>query len=136
MCCEKCDFWVHIECDGISQRGFDYLASRGEDYVCPHCAGREQLTYGKSLEAKIVAKLEAKAAAQQAAGDAFNEAAFDRAAKSGVITKGKYRLIFDEYGFTADQVIAVRLVDDETMVLYDFVMEIVYAFVFFDPGII
>lgn len=37
-------------------------------------------------------------------------------AKSGVITKGKYRLIFDEYGFTADQVIAVRLVDDETMV--------------------
>ena len=36
--------------------------------------------------------------------------------KSGTITKGLYRVVFDEYGFTADQVIAVQLVDDETMI--------------------
>ncbi len=36
--------------------------------------------------------------------------------KSGTITKGLYRVVFDEYGFTADQVVAVRLVEDETMV--------------------
>jgi prepilin-type N-terminal cleavage/methylation domain-containing protein len=37
-------------------------------------------------------------------------------AKSGTITKGLYKVVFDEYGFTADQVIAVQLVNDDTMV--------------------
>jgi prepilin-type N-terminal cleavage/methylation domain-containing protein len=37
-------------------------------------------------------------------------------ARSGIISKGLYRVVFDEYGFTADQVIAVKLQDDETMV--------------------
>ncbi|MFT4514177.1 MAG: prepilin-type N-terminal cleavage/methylation domain-containing protein [Planctomycetota bacterium] len=37
-------------------------------------------------------------------------------AKSGTITKGLYKVVFDEYGFSADQVIAVQLANDETMV--------------------
>jgi len=37
-------------------------------------------------------------------------------AKSGMFTKGLYRVVFDEYGFTADQVIAIKLDNDETMV--------------------
>ena len=37
-------------------------------------------------------------------------------AKTGVIEKGMYRVVFDEYGFTADQVVAVTLESDETMI--------------------
>lgn len=36
--------------------------------------------------------------------------------KSGTISKGLYRVVFDEYGFSADQVIGLQLVDDETMI--------------------
>ena len=39
-------------------------------------------------------------------------------AKTGVIEKGMYRVVFDEYGFTADQVVAVTLESDETMIWY------------------
>ena len=35
--------------------------------------------------------------------------------RSGTITKGLYKVVFDEYGFTADQVIAVQLLNDSTM---------------------
>jgi Tfp pilus assembly protein FimT len=37
-------------------------------------------------------------------------------ANSGLVTSGKYRVIFDEYGFSADQVISIRLASDEDMV--------------------
>ena len=37
-------------------------------------------------------------------------------AKSGIIEKDMYRVVFDEYGFTADQVIAITLASDETMI--------------------
>lgn len=37
-------------------------------------------------------------------------------AKSGIIEKDMYRVVFDEYGFTADQVIAITLANDETMI--------------------
>lgn len=37
-------------------------------------------------------------------------------ARSGIVEKDLYRVVFDEYGFTADQVIAVRLEEDETMI--------------------
>lgn len=37
-------------------------------------------------------------------------------AKSGTITKSLYHVVFDEYGFTADQVIALQLENDETLV--------------------
>lgn len=33
-------------------------------------------------------------------------------AKSGLTTRGIYRLIFDEYGFTADQIVAMKLKSD------------------------
>jgi len=36
--------------------------------------------------------------------------------RTGIIKKGKYRVVFDEYGFSADQVIAIKLKSDETMV--------------------
>ena len=36
--------------------------------------------------------------------------------KTGMTDKGRYRLVFDEYGFTGDQVIALKLVSDPTMV--------------------
>lgn len=36
--------------------------------------------------------------------------------KSGIIEKDKYRVVFDEYGFTADQVIALKLESDDDMV--------------------
>lgn len=35
--------------------------------------------------------------------------------KSGTITKGLYNVVFDEFGFTADQVIALQLINDDTM---------------------
>jgi prepilin-type N-terminal cleavage/methylation domain-containing protein len=35
--------------------------------------------------------------------------------KSGTITKGLYSVVFDEFGFTADQVIALQLINDDTM---------------------
>jgi prepilin-type N-terminal cleavage/methylation domain-containing protein len=35
---------------------------------------------------------------------------------SGTITKGLYKVVFDEFGFTADQVIALQLINDDTMV--------------------
>jgi prepilin-type N-terminal cleavage/methylation domain-containing protein len=37
-------------------------------------------------------------------------------AKSGMLTKGLYRVVFDEYGFTGDQVVAVKLENDDSMV--------------------
>lgn len=37
-------------------------------------------------------------------------------AKSGIIEEDMYRVVFDEYGFTADQVIAITLANDETMI--------------------
>ncbi|HEB51858.1 MAG TPA: prepilin-type N-terminal cleavage/methylation domain-containing protein [bacterium] len=36
--------------------------------------------------------------------------------KDGLVEKGFYRVTFDEYGFSADQVIALRLENDPTMV--------------------
>lgn len=37
-------------------------------------------------------------------------------AKNGLATKGVYRLVFDEYGFTADQQIVLKLASDPTLV--------------------
>ena len=37
-------------------------------------------------------------------------------ARHGMAEKGLYRLVFDEYGFTADQMIVLRLQSDPTMV--------------------
>lgn len=37
-------------------------------------------------------------------------------AKSGMAKRGVYRLTFDEYGFTGDQLIVLRLASDPTMV--------------------
>jgi hypothetical protein len=37
-------------------------------------------------------------------------------AKSGLAQRGIYRLQFDEYGFTADQLIVLRMSDDPTLV--------------------
>ena len=37
-------------------------------------------------------------------------------AKGGMADKGLYRVVFDEYGFSADQVIALALESDDTMV--------------------
>ena len=37
-------------------------------------------------------------------------------AKDGLAHRGVYRLTFDEYGFSGDQVIVLRLVSDPTMV--------------------
>jgi type II secretion system protein H len=37
-------------------------------------------------------------------------------ARNGIATHGLYRVVFDEYGFSADQVIALRLESDPTMV--------------------
>ena len=36
--------------------------------------------------------------------------------RSGIIENDMYRVVFDEYGFTADQVVAVKLESDETMI--------------------
>lgn len=36
--------------------------------------------------------------------------------KSGIVEKGMYQVVFDEYGFTADQVIAITLESDKTMI--------------------
>ena len=37
-------------------------------------------------------------------------------ANKGLATSGVYRVTFDEYGFTADQVVVLKLTSDETMV--------------------
>ena len=38
VCCDICSFWVHNNCDGISERGLDYITSRGDKFVY-HCPG-------------------------------------------------------------------------------------------------
>ncbi|MBX3462523.1 MAG: prepilin-type N-terminal cleavage/methylation domain-containing protein [Planctomycetes bacterium] len=37
-------------------------------------------------------------------------------AKNGLATRGVYRLVFDEYGFTGDQIVALKLQSDPQMV--------------------
>ncbi|MBL8747716.1 MAG: GspH/FimT family pseudopilin [Planctomycetes bacterium] len=37
-------------------------------------------------------------------------------AKTGMVQRGVYRITFDEFGFSGDQVLALRLVSDPTMV--------------------
>jgi len=37
-------------------------------------------------------------------------------ALSGIFEKDFYRVVFDEYGFTADQVVAIKLEGDETLI--------------------
>jgi len=69
VCCDKCDFWIHAECDWISDAGFHFLTAKGEkqSYHCPSCRGEEPGIFGTRLEGKIPDKLRVKAAAVQAA---------------------------------------------------------------------
>ena len=50
--CDTCDFLVHIECDGISERGADFLAAKGDKapYHCPRCTGKPPGQFGADLE--------------------------------------------------------------------------------------
>ena len=51
---DRCDFWVHIECDGISQRGYDWVQTKDRlEYVCPGCAGRAPGEFGAQLERRL-----------------------------------------------------------------------------------
>ena len=55
LCCDTCNFWVHAECDGISERGADHLTSRADaaPYSCPSCRGEPAGTYGACLETTL-----------------------------------------------------------------------------------
>ena len=55
VCCDVCNFWVHIECDGISDRGADFLAAKGDraPYKCPRCTGEPPGAYGERLEKEL-----------------------------------------------------------------------------------
>ena len=55
VCCDKCEFWVHIECDAISEMGADFMAAKGDKmpYHCPRCTGDPPGTFGKMLEEKL-----------------------------------------------------------------------------------
>ena len=61
----RCDFWIHAECDEISDAGFHFLTAKGDKqvYHCPSCRGEEPGVFGRRLEGKIPEKLKEKAAA-------------------------------------------------------------------------
>ena len=57
LCCDTCDFWVHIECDGVSQRGYDSICEKGDKavYHCPGCSGTQPGEFGAQLERRLPA---------------------------------------------------------------------------------
>ena len=45
---------MHIECDGISERGYDWVQTKDRlEYVCPGCAGRQAGEFGAQLERRL-----------------------------------------------------------------------------------
>eukprot|EP00966_Prymnesium_polylepis_P271509 6272965-Prymnesium_polylepis.1 len=44
----RCDFWIHAECDGISDAGFHFLTAKAEKqtYYCPGCRGEAPGVFG------------------------------------------------------------------------------------------
>ena len=57
VCCDGvgCGFWVHAECDGISEGGMDMITAKGEkwSYHCPDCRHEEPGKYGAWLDTKV-----------------------------------------------------------------------------------
>ena len=73
----------------------------------------EQLTTDQVIYNDAEVRDEAKDWIELESGVVFAGAGDD---KSGMLTKGLYRVVFDEYGFTGDQVVAVKLENDDSMV--------------------
>ena len=63
VCCEaplqphmpQCGFWIHIECDHISERGYEFLTTKGDKipYTCPTCRGEAPGLFGRRIEAML-----------------------------------------------------------------------------------
>eukprot|EP00050_Salpingoeca_kvevrii_P000441 m.148356 g.148356 ORF g.148356 m.148356 type:complete len:196 (+) comp10118_c0_seq6:1733-2320(+) len=45
VCCDKCDRWLHTECDGIDEAKYERLSEHGSHYVCLFCRGEREEIY-------------------------------------------------------------------------------------------
>ena len=38
--CDVCEVWLHVDCEGLKRRDYDYFAGKGSAlYVCRKCKG-------------------------------------------------------------------------------------------------
>ena len=40
--CDSCDWWIHAQCDGITQQEYDKLSDVNATYICPLCRVRKE----------------------------------------------------------------------------------------------
>lgn len=45
VCCDKCDRWIHTECDGIDDDKYEDLSAEGSHYECLLCRGEQEERY-------------------------------------------------------------------------------------------
>eukprot|EP00039_Didymoeca_costata_P005989 m.86500 g.86500 ORF g.86500 m.86500 type:complete len:815 (-) comp13059_c0_seq2:62-2506(-) len=41
VCCDKCDRWIHTDCDNIDEVTYGALSASGRSYVCSLCRGQQ-----------------------------------------------------------------------------------------------
>ncbi|KNC85460.1 hypothetical protein SARC_02365, partial [Sphaeroforma arctica JP610] len=39
VCCDRCDQWIHIDCDNISEREYKLMSESERAYTCAVCRG-------------------------------------------------------------------------------------------------